>query len=80
MGMPGGWFRDPYVRIGARCYKNLREPDAASLMTEIKQALGDDAIEIMGHVHNIILSGADSANVVLAVYANYKAAELGIPP
>ena len=36
LGMPGGWFEDPYVKIGARCFKNQGEPDADSLMTEIK--------------------------------------------
>ena len=79
MGMPGGWFSDPYVKIGARCYKNLGEPDADSLMSEIKQAFGD-ANEIVSHVSDIVQSGADSANAVIEVYANYKAAKLGIPP
>ena len=79
MGIPGGWWSDPYVTIGARCYKNLGEPDASSLMTEIKQAFGD-ANEIVGHVSDIVQSGADTANAVIEVYANYKAAKVGIPP
>ena len=52
-GMEGrGWpfNEDDYVRIGARCYKTKGEPDAASLMSEIKQAFGD-AAEITGHVN-----------------------------
>ena len=78
LGTKGGMFQDDYVRISAKCYKMKGEPDGGSLMTEIKQMFGDTA-EIVGHVADIVQSGADSANAVISVYANYKAAKMGIP-
>ena len=81
-GMEGrGWpfNEDDYVRIQARCYKTKGEPDAASLMSEIKQAFGD-AADITEHVAEIVQSGADSANAIIDVYRNFQAAKMKIPP
>lgn len=77
--MPGNWHQDPYVKVESRCYKMKGEPDGSSLMTEIKDAFGD-AADITQHAAMIIQSGCDSANAVIEVYGNYKAAKMGIPP
>ena len=75
----GGWQEADYFSIEAECYKMKVEPDGIAVMSEIKQMFGDTA-EIVEHVSEIVQSGADTANAVIQVYTNYKAATLEIPP
>ena len=54
------------------------EPDGTTLMSEIKQAFGD-VNDIATDLGKIIQTGADSANAVIDVYANFKKAKAGYP-